>query len=119
MGGWKYEDFVKAFDRPGAKYLDEAPIEFIKRYAKECADLQVEEGKKRILALETAIKTVLDDSESKPGGWGPDHTMTVVLANALNRKCDECGKPCDCTERPAQHLNHLCRSKGHNPGWYE
>src|SRR5215510_7546153 len=35
------------------------------------------------------------------------------------QKCDECGKPCDCIERPSQHLNHLCRSKDHDPGWYE
>lgn len=40
MSIWKYEDFIKAFDQPGMKYLDEAPIEFIKRYAKEYAGLQ-------------------------------------------------------------------------------
>lgn len=33
--------------------------------------------------MEEAIKKVLDDSESKEGGWGPDHTMVSVLEEAL------------------------------------
>lgn len=48
MGGWKYEDFIKAFDITGVKYLDDAPIEFIKRYAKEYAELQIGDLNKQI-----------------------------------------------------------------------
>lgn len=33
--------------------------------------------------MRTAIERVLNDSESKPGGWGPDIAMQEVLRNAL------------------------------------
>jgi hypothetical protein len=33
--------------------------------------------------MRSAIERVLNDSESKPGGWGPDITMLEVLRNAL------------------------------------
>jgi len=35
--------------------------------------------------LRKAIQTVLDDEESRPGGWGPDVTMVAVLRTALDR----------------------------------
>lgn len=37
----------------------------------------------RVLELEAAIRRVLEDEESRPGGWGPDVTMVAVLRDAL------------------------------------
>lgn len=34
--------------------------------------------------MESAITEVLNDSESKDGGWGPDVTMRAVLKEALD-----------------------------------
>ena len=34
--------------------------------------------------LESAIQEVLDDSESKEGGWGPDVTSRSILKEALS-----------------------------------
>jgi len=48
-----------------------------------------------------------------------DIQVPLIPPTTEKQKCDECGKPCDCTNRAAQHLNHLCRSKYHDPGWYE
>ena len=39
--------------------------------------------KAEIERLRQAIQTTLDDSESQPGGWGPDITMQAVLRKAL------------------------------------
>lgn len=34
--------------------------------------------------LRDAIQRVLDDEESRPGGWGPDVTCVSILREALN-----------------------------------
>lgn len=37
----------------------------------------------KLAALRAAVQAVLDDEESRPGGWGPDITMVGVLREAM------------------------------------
>ena len=44
----------------------------------------VKDMKERVKKAENVIEEVLNDSESKDGGWGPDTTMRGVLQDALS-----------------------------------
>ena len=44
--------------------------------------------KARAERQEVAIRRVLDDAESRPGGWGPDVTGVAILRAALEEKPD-------------------------------
>jgi hypothetical protein len=37
----------------------------------------------KLAILREAVQEVLDDEESRPGGWGPDVTMVAVLQEAM------------------------------------
>lgn len=120
MSGWKYEDFIKALDRPSAKYLDEAPIEFIKRYAKEYADLQLGEVRGLLkemhdaytftdvrftgTAMENAFIKVHKHLEGQPTEKPKDEPRPDTCENFRNDKGDVQSRFCSTFYESGSHV---------------
>ena len=67
-----------------AKTLDGIRRVCIDSWMKRAKDAELQ-----VRVLREAIKKTLADSESKPGGWGPDVTMQDVLRRALEGAVDK------------------------------
>lgn len=79
------EDFKKdsdAEDEENAKLMAAAPT----------LERQLTEEIWRVNHLQQAIRHVITDDESRPGGWGPDVTMLQFLKQSLRESEEE--MPC-------------------------